>query len=289
MAIDFTAAELAQSQRDMTHNSSFSSAQRLEEAAARRQAAMEAPGQLAAGAAAGIAGAPVDITNMFTKSLGLRTDKPILGSEWIGEKMRTKTSSMPFQIGTALPLGPDDLAKGMVGMIGMAKSAGKLEDALKAAPVIGKFSKDMKTQDIFAKPPVAFPSRYIELEPKEITVLSSQLVPTQGTVKTAGVLDYAAGRGAFQGDKVQVVKQGKDYLIVDGHHRATAELMSKGADKMQVELIGELPVAQDGAKLAAKFDRASARALSPAERLSLAKEFRLQRMAVRASKADPMR
>lgn len=192
MAIDFTAAELAQSQRDMTHNSSFSSAQRLEEAAARRQAAAEMPGQAAAGITAGVVGAPVDIVNAITKAVGLGSDKPVLGSEWIGEKLNANTGSVAFNIGTAIPVGPEGLAKGAVGiagMVGMAKNVGRMEDVLKGADSAGD-----------------------------------------------------AIRGAV------------------------------GAPRM-----------------AAKFDRASARALSQAERLSLAKEFRLQRMAAHASKADPMR
>lgn len=91
-------------------------------------------------------GAPVDIANMAMGSLGVPvSQKPVMGSEWIGQKMQdvgvvspnrnpvaeTLASFVdPATVGTgAAKLG----LLGMPALLGMTKSAGKAQDALKVA------------------------------------------------------------------------------------------------------------------------------------------------------------
>lgn len=308
MAIDFTAAELAQRQREMTHQDSVSSAQLLEEAAARRQAAAEAPGQLAAGATAGIVGAPVDIANVFMKAIGLGSDKPVLGSEWIGEKMRTKTSSMPFQIGTALPLGPDDLAKGMVGMIGMAKSVGKLEDALKMTDKLSDVKRPVPlTEKQFFDKYYQHVSLHDNAPVDEILKegWKSKIGPNVVKANRGAEDPYATivtrkfapkeGNTVFLAPKEWVKDTPNGPKIKDGWKPEPHEIVKVTADSpnMYKEYLRNFeakysqPITQPATPR--KFDRVSAKALSPAERLALAKEYHTQRTAERVSRTDPMR
>lgn len=102
-----------------------------------------APGKLAQGVAAGIVGAPVDIASGVLRAFNLATAKPVMGSEWLGEKLGADTKSASFIAGTALPVSPSDLAvplakAGAAGLGVLATGMGVLHK-LGAAPVASKF------------------------------------------------------------------------------------------------------------------------------------------------------
>jgi hypothetical protein len=96
-------------------------------------------------------GGPVDLTSMVMRPFGYKVGKPILGSEWIGEKMEQKglVSSVrdplkEFAASIMTP-SPGGLAAGLSkasvvipALAGMTK-LGKVEDALGAGQVVKAF------------------------------------------------------------------------------------------------------------------------------------------------------
>lgn len=97
------------------------------------------------------------------------------------------------------------------------------------------------TGKIFINFPVKFP-KYEEItNPKNTGVLIEDLYPTQDNFNMSGVNLYAAGKGQFQQEDINVVKQGDKYLIIDGHHRAAAAILNArkaGQSYIVVRLVG---------------------------------------------------
>lgn len=126
-------AQLAQRRAQMTHTGQFDNDAIRQQ---RWQDVLRAPGRLAQGAFTGLAGAPVDIVNMALQPLGLGSERPVGGSNYLASLINADTSSVPYQAGTMLPIGPEGLAVGgakLAGLMGVAKHAGKSSAALKSA------------------------------------------------------------------------------------------------------------------------------------------------------------
>ena len=79
---------------------------------------------------------------------------------------------------------------------------------------------------VFLNSPVKFPKYEDVSNPKNTGVPIEDLYPTQDNLEMKGVNLYAAGKGQFQDEDIQVVKDGDKYLIVDGHHRAAAAILN---------------------------------------------------------------
>lgn len=82
-------------------------------------------GDIAQGAAAGLLGGPVDIVNLLT-----RIKKPVMGSDWIGDKLGADTDSLEFLAGQfldpkAMLKAGVPLATGLGSLYAMQKMAGK--------------------------------------------------------------------------------------------------------------------------------------------------------------------
>lgn len=91
-------------------------------------------GTMAQGSAAGLLGMPVDMINLLT-----RVKKPVMGSQWIGDKLKADTSALEFDVGQFLE--PGGMAKagisGLGALGGIIKGkggnwlSGSVEDSLK--------------------------------------------------------------------------------------------------------------------------------------------------------------
>jgi len=89
---------------------------------------------LAQGLTAGTLGAPVDIANMVLQPFGLGSKQPIGGSNQLGRLIGADTRSVPYKIGDLLPIGPDDLVRGLPLMAGIfAGKSAKTADLAKLA------------------------------------------------------------------------------------------------------------------------------------------------------------
>lgn len=103
-------------------------------------------GELAQGSAAGLLGAPVDLVNLLT-----RVKKPVMGSEWIGDKLGADTSSLEFDVGqfidpmtmtkAAIPIASTLAAMAIADKAGSASKLPKI--AKKQQGIIGRANKDL--------------------------------------------------------------------------------------------------------------------------------------------------
>ena len=75
---------------------------------------MQDAGNAALGAAVGGIGAPVDLANMVLQPLGLGSEKPVMGSDWLGERLGADTDTKSFLAGSMLS--PDPMSK--IGLAG---------------------------------------------------------------------------------------------------------------------------------------------------------------------------
>lgn len=93
-------------------------------------------------------GGPVDLTTMVMRPFGYNVGKPVLGSEWIGQKLQdvgwvsdVRNPTAEFLASLAIP-GPGELAavgKGAMAvpaLLGMTKAGGKAGDALQIPKVL---------------------------------------------------------------------------------------------------------------------------------------------------------
>lgn len=96
---EFEAALKKVQRAQMSHNRS--STQTTDYEKARR----EFLPNVAAGSAAGFVGAPVDLVNMALQAFGRGTDKPVMGSNWIGDKLKANIDSPGFAVGQFLDPG----------------------------------------------------------------------------------------------------------------------------------------------------------------------------------------
>jgi hypothetical protein len=113
-------ARLAEQRRAMTHSGQYNNDR------ARAEAWNElrtAPARLAQGAFTGLAGAPVDIANMAMKPLGLGSESPVGGSNYLASLINAPTESSAYKAGTMLPIGPEGLAIGAKAFIPALASA----------------------------------------------------------------------------------------------------------------------------------------------------------------------
>ena len=83
-----------------------------------------APGRFAQGAFTGIVGGPVELANMALKPFGLGSERPIGGMNHLASLINADTKSIPYQAGTMLPLGVDDLGVGAMALAGIFAGKG---------------------------------------------------------------------------------------------------------------------------------------------------------------------
>lgn len=90
-----------------------------------RKSVLSSFGQGAQGLASGILGAPVDIASMLTnpllKMVGQNPGAPIGGTESIGGLLGADVQSLPFAVGSILPVSPADALAGVAPMVGRAQ------------------------------------------------------------------------------------------------------------------------------------------------------------------------
>jgi len=94
-----------------------------------RRGLMDSIGPAAQGMAAGLLGAPVDIMTMLTnpilRMIGQNPGMAVGSTEQIGGMMGADASSLPFMIGSMLPVSPADAMMGALPLVG--KAASKLD------------------------------------------------------------------------------------------------------------------------------------------------------------------
>ena len=98
---------------------------------------------LAQGLTAGTLGAPVDLANMVLQPFGLGSERPVGGYNQLGRLMGANTNSVPYMVGSMLPISPSDMVHGLPLMAGIF--AGK---SAKTADL----AKLMKTEKMRAVP-----------------------------------------------------------------------------------------------------------------------------------------
>lgn len=102
----------------------------------------------------GIVGAPVDIANMALKPFGYGSERPVMGSEWIGQQMQNAglvsgnrnalaEGLASFIDPATIGAGAAKLAGTVPAIVGMAKSSGRVVDAIE--PWTNKFSRVLDT------------------------------------------------------------------------------------------------------------------------------------------------
>jgi hypothetical protein len=162
---------------------------------------------LAYRALASAIGGPVDLTTMLMRPLGYDVEKPVLGSEWIGQKMQdsglvseARDPLKEFAASVMVP-SPGGLAAGvgkgaalLPAIAGMTK-AGKVEDALgvlKMPPNIRTVIKDFSTafeREIAADPELhSAVTKYIYGGPQGFKAIQKEL-RSGGTSEIASIME----------------------------------------------------------------------------------------------------
>lgn len=115
-----------------------------------RETAPNSLAGLAKGLTAGTVGAPVDIANMALQPLGLGSERPVGGSNYLGRLMGAETESTPYQVGSMLPVSPADLAQGVPVMVGMAaRKGGNLVDLWRPIDMMQDVSRSVPNKTDF--------------------------------------------------------------------------------------------------------------------------------------------
>ena len=101
--------------------------------------------------------------------------------------------------------------------------------------------RQIHTVDDLLRDPAEWPWWFKKVARTEIEVPIGLLRATQKDVSAAIVKRYLKGKGDSQGSLPEVVlnKYTGEYLITDGHHRLSAEIL-KGNKTVKVELVGEI-------------------------------------------------
>ena len=110
-----------------------------------RKTAPNSLANLSKGITAGFLGAPVDIANMALQPIGFGSERPVGGYNQLGRLMGANTNSVPYMVGSMLPISPSDMVHGLPLMAGIfagksAKTADlaklmKTEKKMRAVPV----------------------------------------------------------------------------------------------------------------------------------------------------------
>jgi len=220
---------------------------------------------LAYRALASAIGGPVDLATMAMRPFGYKVENPVLGSEWIGQKMQDTglTSEVrdplkEFAASVMVP-SPGGLATGfgkgaalLPAIAGMTKT-GRVADALSQVSPLDRMMKASKgglidVKNVFAKGHVDIPEASFMRgsKPRDEIVKVQSIAPTQSEVKAEGLLEKlmeqaegASTRDANTGVLPEVIKYGDEYLLLDGHHRVAAQI-AQGATTTPVHVIGEI-------------------------------------------------
>lgn len=215
---------------------------------------------LAYRALASALGGPVDLATMAMRPFGYSVEKPILGSEWIGQKMeqggliseaRDPLKEFAASIAVPSPTGlAASLSKGAAvvpALAGMTKM-GKAEDALGKMMRASGPDKLIPIKEVFNLPMTDLPmASFLKgSKPKDAFVPVKKIAPTQSEIHSEGLLekimDQAEGaslKDARTGTYPEAVKMGDEYILLDGHHRIAAQI-AQGKENVPVHVIGEI-------------------------------------------------
>jgi len=223
---------------------------------------------LAYRALASALGGPVDLATMVMRPFGYAVEKPVLGSEWIGQKMQdlglvsSARNPNAEMLASMLVPGPGELAgaaKGGLLALGTLKSgAGRVLDALTAsdkaaansalmarATWAGSERPTINTSMFKGENTKGVPLNVAEAPTKVVEIDPRKLGASQMELDTAGVKAYIEGTGREGLSLPTVVKIGDEYIIADGTHRLAAQILA-GRDKVPVRLaeVDKLPASR---------------------------------------------
>lgn len=208
---------------------------------------------------ASVIGGPVDLTTMVMRPFGYKPERPVLGSEWIGQKMEqgglisdTRDPLKEFAASIMVP-NPGGLAAGLgkgAALLplaaGMTK-VGKTEDALGRMMAASGKDSLIPISEVFKRQMVDPPmTSFIKgSKPRDAVVPIDSISPTQSEIHAEGLLDklmFQAEGGSLRDTTTktlpEAIKRGDEYILLDGHHRVAAEI-ARGSTNVPIHIIGE--------------------------------------------------
>lgn len=91
----------------------------------------------------------------------------------------------------------------------------------------------------YPDPEYPAPKMYSKSDEKLLNIDVDNIVPTQSTVKSEGVTKYQTGVGQFQNKPVEVIAANGKYILLDGHHRVTADVLN-GKQYVLARIVGRV-------------------------------------------------
>lgn len=164
------------------------------------------------GVIGGIVGAPVDIANTALGAFGLGSQRPVMGSEWIGQQMQSAglvsgnrnalaEGLASFIDPATMGAGAAKLAGFVPAFVGMAKGAGSASDALRGLEMTrGRYSWEIRDQagNVVKEYPSSFGKKEVAQKYADDLALaaekkaSKKITAKENAIKNAAIKQDAA-------------------------------------------------------------------------------------------------